>query len=187
MRAETDFISKMIAKACPEYSLSKKSTLVAISGSGNVAQFTALKVIELGGTVLSLSDSKGAFIAESEEGFLKEDVEAIGQLKLKGGSLESFTNTKGKYKYHAGARPWALIPKVHIALPGATQNEVSKEEAEALVKAGVRIVAEGSNMVRLLFCRSDSDWATTNATFISSGLYEECSRRIRSRSQKGWS
>ena len=45
-----------------------------------------------------------------------------------------------------GKRPWTLIPTVHIALPGATQNEVSGEEAEALVKAGVRIVAEGSNM-----------------------------------------
>jgi len=45
-----------------------------------------------------------------------------------------------------GVRPWTLVPTVHIALPGATQNEVSGEEAEALVKAGVRIVAEGSNM-----------------------------------------
>ena len=45
-----------------------------------------------------------------------------------------------------GKRPWTLIPTIHIALPGATQNEVSGEEAEALVKAGVRIVAEGSNM-----------------------------------------
>lgn len=45
-----------------------------------------------------------------------------------------------------GKRPWTLIPAIHIALPGATQNEVSGEEAEALVKAGVRIVAEGSNM-----------------------------------------
>jgi glutamate dehydrogenase (NADP+) len=46
----------------------------------------------------------------------------------------------------SGKRPWTLIPTIHIALPGATQNEVSGEEAEALVKAGVRIVAEGSNM-----------------------------------------
>ena len=45
-----------------------------------------------------------------------------------------------------GKRPWTLIPTVHIALPGATQNEVSGEEAEALVSAGARIVAEGSNM-----------------------------------------
>ena len=45
-----------------------------------------------------------------------------------------------------GKRPWTLIPTIHIALPGATQNEVSGEEAKALVKAGVRVVAEGSNM-----------------------------------------
>jgi glutamate dehydrogenase (NADP+) len=48
--------------------------------------------------------------------------------------------------FFLGKRPWTLIPTIHIALPGATQNEVSGEEAKALVKAGVRIVAEGSNM-----------------------------------------
>ncbi|KAJ6608219.1 Glutamate/phenylalanine/leucine/valine dehydrogenase [Mycena sp. CBHHK59/15] len=141
------FVEHMIAKACPEYSLSKPSTLVAISGSGNVAQFTALKVIELGGTVVSLSDSKGSLIA-TDGGFTKDVVESVGALKLKGGSLESFASfaSDQKYKYYPGKRPWTLLPEVHIALPGATQNEVSAEEAEALVKAGVRIVAEGSNM-----------------------------------------
>ena len=134
---------QMIAKACPEYSLDKPTTLVAISGSGNVAQYTALKVIELGATVLSLSDSKGSLI--SEKGYTKEFVQKVGQLKLKGGSLETLSSEEG-YTYHAGKRPWTLIPTIHIALPGATQNEVSGEEAEALVKAGVRIVAEGSNM-----------------------------------------
>ncbi|KAF9017355.1 glutamate dehydrogenase [Hymenopellis radicata] len=140
------YIEHMIAKACPEYSLSKPSTLVAISGAGNVAQFTALKVIELGATVVSLSDSKGALIATTDKGFSKEVVEKIGELKLKGGFLSESFASSGEYKYYPGARPWTLIPKVHIALPGATQNEVSGEEAEALVKAGVRIVAEGSNM-----------------------------------------
>lgn len=154
----------MIAKACPEYSLDKPTTLVAISGAGNVAQFTALKVIELGATVLSLSDSKGSLI--SDKGFTKDVVLQIGQLKLKGGYLESLPNILGEgYTYYAGMwnhtshnacvkvfsgkRPWTLIPRLHIALPGATQNEVSKEEAEALIKAGVRIVAEGSNMVSI--------------------------------------
>ncbi|KAH9477446.1 NADP-specific glutamate dehydrogenase [Psilocybe cubensis] len=137
------YVEHMIAKACPEYSLDKPSTLVAISGSGNVSQFTALKVIELGATVLSLSDSKGSLI--SEKGYTKEFIQRIAELKLKGGSLETLANEEG-YTYHAGARPWTLLPTVHIALPGATQNEVSGEEAEALVKAGVRIVAEGSNM-----------------------------------------
>jgi len=140
------YVEHMIAKACPEYSLSKPSTLVAISGSGNVAQYTALKVLELGGTVLSLSDSKGSLIAK--EGFTKDVIEAIGTLKLAGGFLNQYTSfaDEGKYTWHPEQRPWALLPKVHIALPGATQNEVSVEEAEALVKAGVRIVAEGSNM-----------------------------------------
>ncbi|PPQ88557.1 hypothetical protein CVT25_009937 [Psilocybe cyanescens] len=137
------YVEHMIAKACPEFSLDKPSTLVAISGSGNVSQFTALKVIELGATVLSLSDSKGSLI--SEKGYTKEFIQQIGELKLKGGSLEKLANEEG-YTYHAGVRPWTLLPTVHIALPGATQNEVSGEEAEALVKAGVRIVAEGSNM-----------------------------------------
>jgi len=89
----------MIAKACPEHSLTKPQTLVAISGSGNVAQFTALKVIELGATVLSLSDSKGSLI--SEKGYTKEFVKKIAQLKLKGGALESLAQTEG-YTYHAG-------------------------------------------------------------------------------------
>jgi len=138
------YVLHMIKRSCPQYSLSEKTTLVAISGSGNVAQFTALKVIELGATVLSLSDSKGSLIAPPG-GYTKELVERIGQLKLKGGSLESLCHEPG-YKYHAGKRPWTLLPRVHIALPGATQNEVSGEEAKALVHAGVRIVAEGSNM-----------------------------------------
>ncbi|KAF8650359.1 hypothetical protein AX16_005273 [Volvariella volvacea WC 439] len=141
------YVEHMIARACPEYSLNKPTTLVAISGSGNVAQFTALKVLELGATVLTLSDSKGSIIA-SEGGFTREAVEAIAQLKLKGGTLEEFVSQTSdkRYKYYPGQRPWTLVPEVHIALPGATQNEVSGEEAEALIKAGVRIVAEGSNM-----------------------------------------
>lgn len=91
---------QMIAKACPEYSLSKPSTLVAISGSGNVAQYTALKAIELGATVISLSDSKGSLIA-SEGGFTKDFILNIGQLKLKGGSLDSFSS-HNEYTYHPG-------------------------------------------------------------------------------------
>jgi len=139
------YVQHMIAKAAPQYSLSNKATLVAISGSGNVAQYTALKVIELGATVVSLSDSKGALIAKEATGFTAESIQRIGALKLKGGSLETLSGDQ-EYTYHAGKRPWTLLHKVHIALPGATQNEVSKEEAEALVAAGVKIVAEGSNM-----------------------------------------
>jgi len=124
------------------------SAKVLISGSGNVAQYAAIKIIELGGIVLSLSDSKGALISTDEKGFTKADVSTIADLKLTHGTLAEFfqTQSKGKFEWHEGKRPWTLIRASDIALPCATQNEVSGEEAEALVKAGVKIVAEGSNM-----------------------------------------
>jgi glutamate dehydrogenase (NADP+) len=104
----------MIARACPEYSFTKSSTLVAISGSGNVAQFTALKVIELGATVKSLSDSKGSLIAE--EGYTKEDIQSIGQLKLKGGTLEAWAAKQEpqRFAYHAGALSLDWPPLVKV-------------------------------------------------------------------------
>lgn len=122
-----------------------KGKRVLISGSGNVAQYAALKVIELGGKVLSLSDSTGALIATDDEGFSAKDVHAIAAVKLQRKSITAAGLSK--YKYIEGARPWTQVEKIDIALPCATQNEVSKEEAEALVKAGCRYVAEGSNMV----------------------------------------
>ncbi|TFK51611.1 NADP-specific glutamate dehydrogenase [Heliocybe sulcata] len=137
------YVEHMIAKAFPHLSLSKTSTKVAISGSGNVAQYTALKVLELGGTVLSLSDSKGALV--SKDGLTEATVRAVMDLKLKGGALSSLPSQSG-VAYVAGKRPWTLLEQIDIALPCATQNEVSREEAEALVKAGTKIVAEGSNM-----------------------------------------
>ncbi len=120
-----------------------KGKTVAISGSGNVAQYAALKAIELGATVVSLSDSKGALIAENNGSFTPEDVHQIAALKIKRQSLTDFKSSK--YKYIDGARPWTHV-KVDIALPCATQNEVSKEEAEALIKSGAKFIAEGSNM-----------------------------------------
>ena len=122
---------------------------VVISGSGNVAQYAALKAIELGATVVSLSDSKGAFLATSEKGVTPEDVHAIADLKVKRGQLSELASTdafKGKFKYVDGARPWLQVGDVDVALPCATQNEVSGEEAEGLIKAKVKFIAEGSNM-----------------------------------------
>jgi glutamate dehydrogenase (NADP+) len=121
-----------------------KGKTVAISGSGNVAQYAALKAIELGATVVSLSDSKGAIISTDGSSITPEDIQAIGALKLKRQSLTDFKH-EGKYKYIDGARPWTHV-KVDIALPCATQHEVSKEEAESLVASGARFIAEGSNM-----------------------------------------
>ncbi|KAK5654815.1 hypothetical protein OQA88_6851 [Cercophora sp. LCS_1] len=114
---------------------------VAISGSGNVAQYAALKAIELGATVVSLSDSKGALVGN----VTVEDIEKIMALKEDRQALTSF-EVKENLKYIPGVRPWLHAGQVDIALPCATQNEVSKEEAEGLLAAGAKIVAEGSNM-----------------------------------------
>lgn len=144
------YVEKMIEKATGGKE-SFKGKKVAISGSGNVAQYAALKVIELGGTVVSLSDSKGSII--STEGITAEQVYEIADAKIKFKSLEEITSntasaafTKNKVEYKAGARPWTLVEQIDIALPSATQNEVSGEEAKALVKAGCKYIAEGSNM-----------------------------------------
>jgi len=122
---------------------------VAISGSGNVAQYAALKVIELGGIVVSMSDSKGALIIQNDCSFTAEEVRLIAQLKVDRKQLISIAATdafKEKFQYRDGARPWLHVGKVDIALPCATQNELSNLEAEGLIGAGVKFVAEGSNM-----------------------------------------
>lgn len=126
-----------------------KGKRVAISGSGNVAQYAALKAIELGATIISLSDSKGALIATDDEGITPDLVTVIADLKVKRKQLSELAESseyKSKFKYIEGARPWTEVGKVDVALPSATQNEVSGEEAEKLVEAGAKFIAEGSNM-----------------------------------------
>lgn len=129
---------------------------VVISGSGNVAQYAALKVIELGGTVVSLSDSQGSVVIINEkDGFTPAEIQAIAELKVTRRQLSSIFSPESseaklfsaeKFKYIANARPWLHVGKVDVALPCATQNEISGEEARGLIDAGVKFVAEGSNM-----------------------------------------
>ena len=126
-----------------------KDKRVAVSGSGNVAQYAALKAIELGATIVSLSDSKGSLVATGSEGFTPDDVNLIAKLKVDRKQLIEVASTesfKAKFKYVDGARPWTHVGKIDIALPSATQNEVSGEEAKALIEAGAKYIAEGSNM-----------------------------------------
>lgn len=126
-----------------------KGKRVAISGSGNVAQYAALKAIELGATVISLSDSKGTVVATSEKGISPDDVAYIAELKVKRKQLTELSSSdqhKDKFTYIEGARPWEHVGKVDVALPSATQNEVSEKEAQALIDAGAKFIAEGSNM-----------------------------------------
>ncbi|KAK9811826.1 hypothetical protein WJX72_010897 [[Myrmecia] bisecta] len=116
---------------------------VVVSGSGNVAIYTVEKLIELGATVLTMSDSTG-YIYEPE-GFTKEQLDHVNDIKVvKRGRLADYKTKSGKYV--KGERPWGLDEPFEIALPCATQNEVEKEDAEKLAKAGVKLVAEGANM-----------------------------------------
>lgn len=124
-----------------------KGKTVAISGAGNVAQYAALKVIELGGTVVALSDSKGSLVSTDGKGFTTAIIADIAALKLKGKYLTELGELAG-FKWVAGDRPWTHFKTLDVALPCATQNEVSGAEATALVAAGCGFVAEGSNMVR---------------------------------------
>jgi glutamate dehydrogenase (NADP+) len=141
------YIEHMIKHANPEDSF--KGKRVVISGSGNVAQYAALKVIELGGIVMSLSDSKGAIIATTDAGITPKQVEAIAAIKVARKSLSDIASTadfEKTVKYIDGARPWLHVEKIDVAIPSATQNEVSEEEAEGLIKAGCKFIGEGSNM-----------------------------------------
>lgn len=116
---------------------------VLISGSGNVAQYAAEKVIELGGKVLSFSDSNGTITKST--GFTQAEVEQVMHLKnKKRGRCAELANSE--ITFHAGKRPWGLFKSVDFALPCATQNEIETGDAESLVAAGCSAVFEGANM-----------------------------------------
>ncbi|MCK5331618.1 MAG: NADP-specific glutamate dehydrogenase [Candidatus Marinimicrobia bacterium] len=116
--------------------------VVAISGSGNVAQFATEKVIELGGKVVTLSDSSGSIY--DPDGINAEKLAFVMELKnVTRGRIKEYADKYG-CEYWEGKRPWAA--KCDIALPCATQNEINSEEAETLVANGCYCVAEGANM-----------------------------------------
>ena len=115
---------------------------VLVSGSGNVAQYAIEKAMALGAKVVTCSDSAGYVYLP--EGFDREKLEALLELKnVKRGRVEEFAKQFG-LQYFAGKRPWEV--KADIALPCATQNELEILDAKALIKNGVKLVAEGANM-----------------------------------------
>jgi glutamate dehydrogenase (NADP+) len=119
-----------------------KGKIVCISGSGNVAQYATEKVTELGGKVVTSSDS-GGFIYDPK-GIDPEKLHFIMELKnIKRGRIKEYAE-KYNVEYFEGKRPWII--KCDIAMPNATQNEISEEEARLLVKNGCICVAEGANM-----------------------------------------
>ena len=119
-----------------------KGQTVAISGSGNVATYTAEKVIELGGKVVTLSDSNGYIY--DPEGIDSEKLKYVFELKnIYRGRIKEYAD-KYNCKYVEGARPWNEV--CTIALPSATQNELNGDDAETLIKNGCFAVSEGANM-----------------------------------------
>ncbi|MCR9174221.1 MAG: NADP-specific glutamate dehydrogenase [bacterium] len=119
-----------------------KGKTVAISGSGNVAQYALEKVIHLGGKVVTVSDSSGYVYAKN--GFHSEHLSYLMDLKnVRRGRVQELADEFG-FEFHAGERPWSQ--KVDVALPCATQNELNGDEAKMLVDNGVIAVAEGANM-----------------------------------------
>jgi glutamate dehydrogenase (NADP+) len=117
--------------------------IVAVSGSGNVAQYACEKATQLGATVVTLSDSEG-YIYDAE-GIDAEKLAWVMDLKnVKRGRISEYTAKFPNAKFVAGKRPWEV--KVDIALPCATQNELNGEEAKMLISNGVKCVAEGANM-----------------------------------------
>ena len=115
---------------------------VAISGSGNVAQYAAQKIMELGGRVISMSNSEGTLYAEG--GLNDEQWQYLMELKnVRRGRLREMAEHYG-LQFLAGQRPWGLA--CDIALPCATQNELDGEDARVLLKNGCICVAEGANM-----------------------------------------
>ncbi len=120
-----------------------KGKIVAVSGSGNVAQYATEKATQLGAKVVTLSDSEG-YIYDSE-GITAEKLAFVMELKnVKRGRISEYANKYPSAKFVAGKRPWEV--KVDIALPCATQNELNEAEAKALIANGVKCVAEGANM-----------------------------------------
>jgi glutamate dehydrogenase (NAD(P)+)/glutamate dehydrogenase (NADP+) len=121
---------------------SLKGKIVTVSGSGNVAQFTVEKVNELGGKVVTLSDSSG-FIYDPN-GIDAEKLAYVMRLKnIKRGRISQYAE-KYNVGYFANQRPWDV--KCDVALPSATQNEINEEEARILVENGCICVSEGANM-----------------------------------------
>lgn len=119
-----------------------KGKRALISGAGNVAQYATEKLNELGAKVLTMSDSKGMIY--DAQGIDLEKLKKIKHIKNeKRGSLADYAENN-KCEYHQGKKPWGV--EAELAFPCATQNEISKKDAQTLVKNGIELVSEGANM-----------------------------------------
>jgi len=122
-------------------SLEGKNCLV--SGSGNVAQFTVEKILDLGGKVLTLSDSSG--VIYDEKGIDRKKLKFVMDLKNnRRGRISEYVKKYKGAKYVKNGKPWKF--KANCAFPSATQNEINGKEAALMVKNGIIAVGEGANM-----------------------------------------
>ena len=132
------FVQNMLATR----NIDIKGKTVLVSGSGNVAQYTIEKLIELGAKPVTCSDSDGYIY--DPDGIDREKLDYIMELKnVERGRIREYAEKYG-VKYVEGAKPW--FEKADIATPCATQNEINEEAARALVDNGVIAVTEGANM-----------------------------------------
>ena len=119
-----------------------KGKTVVVSGSGNVAQYTVEKVNQLGGKVVSLSDSHGTIYDKA--GITAEKLAFVMELKnMKRGRIKEYAD-KFAAEYKAGEKPWSI--KCDCAFPSATQNEIDGKDAATLIKNGCFLISEGANM-----------------------------------------
>ena len=126
-----------------------KGMTVAISGSGNVAQYTIEKVTQLGGKVISFSDSNGTII--DEEGITPDKLAFLMELKnVRRGRVKEYAQKYKNAHYFEGKSVWDVIKeqgiKVNVAFPSATENEIDGIHAQALIKNGCICISEGANM-----------------------------------------
>jgi glutamate dehydrogenase/leucine dehydrogenase len=119
-----------------------KGKTCVVSGSGNVAQYTVEKINQLGGKVVTLSDSSGSIY--DPDGIDEKKLAYVIELKnVQRGRIKEYAD-KYKCTYEAGKTPWHF--KADCAFPSATQNEINKEDAKRLVENGCILVSEGANM-----------------------------------------
>ena len=120
-----------------------RGKICAVSGSGNVAQYTVEKLNQLGGKVVTLSDSNGTIYDPA--GINAEKLAFVMELKnIKRGRIKEYADKFKGAQYLDGQRPWGIA--CDCAFPSATQNEVTGEEAKTLLKNGCELVSEGANM-----------------------------------------
>lgn len=132
------FVQEMLKTRCQAL----EGKLCVVSGSGNVAQHTAEKLIELGAKVITLSDSAGYIY--DPDGLCQSKLNFVKELKnIRRGRIKEYAD-KYKCRYVAKKSPWRV--KCDVAFPSATQNEINRSDAEALVRNGCICIGEGANM-----------------------------------------